>query len=100
MERLYMRILFLTVTTFLVSFTANAEDACSTQLKSYMSGLEAGATLAAVNKSQRDKAIKQIDYIKKLQETLPDCRVVDYIPVLKANKKSLEFASEQIKNKL
>jgi hypothetical protein len=78
------------------TFSATAKDACSSQVKGYLAGLESAPTLTAINKTQRGKAIKQIDYIKNLQKKLPDCKVVDFIPELKRTKKALTFASEQM----
>jgi hypothetical protein len=92
-----MKLLFLSATVFFISFTINAKDACSSQVKSYVSGLETGAAFAVVDNTQREKAIKQIDYIQNLQKTLPDCKVVDFIPELKATKEALKFATEKIK---
>lgn len=92
-----MKLLLISTLMLSISYTANAKDACSKQVKGYVAGLKAGSTLAAVNKAQQEKALKQIEYIKTLQKTLPDCKVVDHIPELKASKEALKFASEQVK---
>jgi hypothetical protein len=36
--------------------------------------------------------IKQIEYIRTLQQTLPDCEIIDFISELKISKEALEFA--------
>jgi hypothetical protein len=41
--------------------------------------------------------IKQIEYIKTLQQTLPDCEIIDFISELKISKEALEFASKKAK---
>lgn len=89
-----MKIVILTTLMLVFTFSASAEDACSHQIKSYVAALEAGASFAVIDQVQRDKAIKQLKYIKTLQKKLGDCQVVDLIPELKASKKALRFASE------
>lgn len=92
-----MKILLVSTLMLSISYTVNAKDTCSKQVKGYVTGLKFGSTLAAVNKNQQEKALKQIEYIKTLQKTLPDCKVVDYIPELKASKDAINFASEQVR---
>jgi len=88
----------LTYTLMLVcAFSVSAKDACSPQIEGYVTGLNAGATLAAISEVQRDKAIKQIEYIRTLQQTLPDCEIIDFIPELKVAKEALKFASKKAK---
>ncbi len=91
-----MKTILISTLLLVCTFSVSAKDACSPQIKGYVAGLETGSTLAAINKVQRDKAIKQIEYIKTLQKALPDCKVVDFIPELKASKEALKFASEQV----
>ncbi|MBE0421330.1 MAG: hypothetical protein ACTH36_09165 [Pseudoalteromonas nigrifaciens] len=93
-----MKLTLIIVTAILVSFSVSAKDNCSSQLQGYIAGLEVGATLSSFTKHQRDRAIKQIDYIEKLQENLPDCEVVNLIPELKATKDALNFATEKMKD--
>ncbi|PKG68638.1 hypothetical protein [Pseudoalteromonas sp. GutCa3] len=91
-----IKLFSLFVVSFFISVEANAKDACSDQVIGYISGLETVVSLPVIEKNQRDKVLKQMEYIKKLQESLPDCEVVGFIPELKATKNALKFATEQI----
>ena len=91
-----MKIVFISTLILACAFSVSAKDACSPQIKGYITGLETGTTLSAINKVQRDKAIKQIEYIKDLQTKLADCEVIDFIPELKASKEALKFTSSKV----
>jgi hypothetical protein len=93
-----MKLKIIIVSTLMLAcvLSASAKDTCSPQIKGYVAGLEAGATLAAIDKLQRDKAMKQIKYIKSLQNTLPDCKIIDFIPELKASKEAIKYASRKL----
>ena len=92
-----MKYMFMAAALCFCFGTANAKDACSSQLKGYMAGLETSASLKSIDKSMRDAAMKKIDQIKELQETVPDCKIVELIPELKATRDALNHASKQIK---
>lgn len=88
----------LLATVYSVGVTANAKNDCTSQLQGYIAGLETGAAMEALTTRQRNKAIKQIDYIKKLQDNFQDCEVIDFIPELKATKDALNLAGLKMKN--
>lgn len=90
-----MKIAIISTLMLAFTFSALANDTCSSLIKGYIAALETGATLTTINKIQRNKAIKQIEYIKTLQKTLSDCEVIDFIPNLKASKEALKFASDK-----
>jgi hypothetical protein len=93
-----MKIIFTYILMMICAFSASAKDACSPQIIGYVAGLNAGATFAGINEVQRDKVIKQIEYIRTLQKTLTDCEIINYIPELKASKEALEFAVKKAKS--
>jgi hypothetical protein len=86
----------LVLSTLLFSCVTVAQDRCTPQVEAYLQGLDVGASLAAITEEQRNKAVKQMEYIQSIRKSLNDCQVADHIPALAVRKKALAIANKAL----
>jgi DNA-dependent RNA polymerase auxiliary subunit epsilon len=73
------------------SVAVSAEDSCSNQVNGYLMGLETVVTLVEKTEREREALYININSINRLRQTMPDCKVIEYIPELKASRAALEY---------